>query len=98
MTISEKVARALRDATQIGTPEPGQLYTYLATTAINAFLEAAAEQGWRMAKDEATAEMVEAIMKGTETFEAGMLEFCRHYKGEDYRAMLAAAPEFEWDK
>ena len=52
--------------------------------AIPAFLEAAARQGWHMQPDEATEEMAGVVMVGTEKF--------------IYRAMLAAAPEFEWDK
>ena len=46
MTIREKVARA-SDATADGRPVPGELYQYLATAAITAFLEAAAEEGWQ---------------------------------------------------
>ena len=58
--------------------------------AITAFLEAAAEDGWHMRPDEATEEMAQQ----------GKLEWWKHEGSvEDvYRAMHAAAPEFEWDK
>ena len=47
MTIREKVALALSSATQLGHPSPGQLYKFLASAAIPAFLEAAAEPNER---------------------------------------------------
>lgn len=116
MTIREKVARAgnRRILNSVATAllnanctAPGFGLDRAADLAINAFLAAAAEPdeetgiSWHMRPDEATEEMVEAIMKGTEKFEPDMLQFCRHYKGKNYVAMLAAAPEFdssEWDK
>ncbi len=88
MTIRDEVARALSD-TRDGRPEPGQLYNYLATAAITAFLAAAAEQGGRMRNNRITREMK------TAGDEAWMEEKPASYI---YRAMLAAAPEFEWDK
>jgi len=50
---------------------------------ITAFLKAAAEAGWHMRPDEATEEMIDGVT------EPGGIE-------EYYRAMQAAAPEFEW--
>ena len=99
MTIQEKVARAIawRDLTDKGRKECAwpddyaesevKEYCGIAATAIGVFLEAAAERGWRMAKDEATEEMVKAAEPAPDYW----VENC-------YRAMLAAAPEFEWDK
>ena len=58
--------------------------------AITAFLEAAAEEGWHMRPDEATEGMENA---GFTTVAASNNPIKR-----SYRAMLAAAPEFEWDK
>ncbi len=96
MTIREKVARAIGEArTPTGRELRGDDLAHLvayhgpeATAAITAFLEAAAEEGWRMCRDEATEEMVVAG--------------CRHENMGDmagrYHAMLAAADEFEWDK
>jgi len=56
--------------------------------AINAFLAAAAEEGWHMRPDEATKEMVTA----------GYSWCWENGAPPCYRAMLAAAPEFEWNK
>ncbi len=59
------------------------------SAAIKTFLEAAAEQGWHMRPDEATEKMLYA----------GPQAQSRGNVGRDrYRSMLAAAPEFEWDK
>jgi len=58
----------------------------LATAAITAFLEAAAEEGWHMRPDEATKEMQKGVF--------GM----GHYPAKLYRLMLAAAPKFELGK
>ncbi len=56
--------------------------------AINAFLAAAAEKGWHMRPDEATKEMDFA---GSGCCWQDQAPRC-------YSQMLAAAPEFEWDK
>ncbi len=58
------------------------------TRVITAFLEAAAEQGWRMVPEEATDEMVDCTTTTTRL----------HGLAGDYRAMLAAAPKFRLDK
>ena len=88
MTIREKVAQALSDTTG-DRPEPGQLFNHLATTAINAFLAAAAEEDWHMAKDKATRPMTIAAEK----MGAG-----EAWAEDCWAAMLAAAPKFAWDK
>ena len=57
--------------------------------AITAFLEGAAEQGWHMRPDEA----------GPDMYDAGEAALDKDgHAGDAYLAMLAAAPEFEWDK
>jgi hypothetical protein len=89
MTILERVTQALK-ATVGDSPEPGQLYNHLAVTAINALLEAAAEEGWRMVPEETTEEM---IKRGSEK------EIINYYGANIvYDAMLTAAPKFEWDR
>ncbi len=55
--------------------------------AINTFLQAAAEEGWHMRPDEATLSMQLAIR-----------DMPPNEPSQTYRAMLAAAPKFEWDK
>ncbi len=80
MTIRERVAVALLDVfDRDGTPNEST------DAAITAFLEAAAEEGWHMRPDEATADMCRAV-EG---------HFARP---SQWRAMLAAAPEFEGNK
>ncbi len=80
MTIREKVSAALKEKTGAGFVGLG-----IADTAINAFLAAAAEDGWHMRPDEMTDEMIARV------FEIDSLRLA-------YRAMQAAAPEFEWEK
>jgi len=77
--------------------EPGRCVHKLgrrkeALATINAFLAAAAEQGWHMVKDEATKKMVSTGKK------VPFLEpdFSNSYPDKIYRAMLTAAPEFKW--
>ncbi len=92
MSVLEEVAQAIEDRPCLGSPAT-QMSRVLNCTypdcecdvlaAINAFLEAAAEQGWHMRPDEATEEMVGAVQSGG-------------WQVQDYRAMLAAAPEFKW--
>ncbi len=96
--VLDHVTQSLKETMTIAAPEPDQLYNFLAGVTIELFLQVAAEQGWHMRPDEATEEMIEAIMGGTEKFESDMLKFCRHWKHKDYHAMLAAAPKFEWRK
>ena len=83
ITIREKVTRAVNSKAFDRFDT-----STLVTLVITAFLEAAAEQGWHMRPDEATEEMAVAG--------------CRHENMGDmagrYGAMLAASPEFEWDK
>ena len=116
MNIVEKVARAICEADTTA-PTPNALIyinmkldkawrgrSDMATAAIEAFLAAAAEEGWHMRPDEATEEMGEAwaklaldrIQKAVE----GEMRTVGMVKGakENYLAMLAAAPEFEWRK
>ncbi len=117
MTIRDEVARALYDnagealSRGVDSTEHWLNYTDLADTAINAFLAAAAEEGWRMAKDEATEEMVLRAVKtpGMKAVDGAITIASVHgFKlqpaswrnspiAEAFRAMLAAAPEFEID-
>ncbi len=53
---------------------------------ISAFLKAAAEEGWHIRPDEANSTMQKAGKPYP------------HWPFQGYRAMLAAAPKFEWDK
>jgi len=75
--------------------EWGALTERAATVAIDAFLAAAAEPdektgiSWHMRPDEATEEMLTVVMPSVQDKECYEI---------DYLAMLAAAPEFEWDK
>ena len=56
--------------------------------AITAFLDAAAEQGWQMRRDEATGAMLEA----------GMGDDGPHWPEPCWRAMCAASPKFELEE
>jgi len=114
MTIREKVARAI---CQEGGCEDSNCdcpFTGLekeegrqAATAITAFLEAAAEQGWHMRPDEATEEMrianCELDCGYAVCHKAAGGPRCvnhggrRKYSDESWAAMLAAAPEFSWN-
>ena len=87
MTIREKVARA---------PHPLRLSHSSTTAVINAFLAAAAEEGWEMTPDQPTESMLKwgARDIGKSMRETNHIERAKSC----YRAMLAAAPEFEWDK
>ena len=83
MTIRAKVAVAIMEA------DHGRK----GKAAIKAFLEAAAEAGWHMCRDEATEEMAH---------KANKFNYHSEYtRGQDlalrikYRAMLAAADKFE---
>ena len=85
MAIRQKVTRAINAA------RFSSAYDAPANAAITAFLEAAAEEGWRMCRDEATEEMGQQ----------GKNEWWKPNNGtvqDVYRAMLAASPKFEWDK
>jgi hypothetical protein len=112
MTIREKVARAICEADAFA-PEPDdKIYikmriakawqgrTEMGTAAITAFLEAAAEPdeqtgvSWHMRPDEAT----EAIIRAGKKVKFLEPDLSTGYPDKIYRAMLAAAPEFEWDK
>jgi hypothetical protein len=84
--------------------EPEQdLYLRNFDAAVVAYTHLAAEQGWHMRPDEATEEMDCA---GLDDPNAGYCDRCmqsghsRNAGWPDiiYRAMLAAAPKFEWDK
>ena len=81
MTIRAKVARAI-DAARFSSSFDAQ-----ATAAIDAFLAAAAEDGWRMARDKATRPMTIAAEK----MGAG-----EAWAEDCWAAMRAAEPEFEW--
>ncbi len=94
MTIRDRVEFAIKDKwLHAESSVPGQ---ECATAAITAFLEAAAEEGWRMCRDEATEEMAhEANGFGYRSeYTARQNDLLR----EKYRAILEAGPEFEWDK
>ena len=103
MTIREKVARAIctecdpdmcvngsvgtGDTPSVCYQRAWELHVGQATAAINAFLAAAAEDGWHMRPDSVTEDMLNAWAKAPGRINQAV-----------YRAMLAAAPEFEWDK
>ncbi len=95
MTIRERVAQALR-ATDGDRPDPGQLFDHLAATAITALLEAAAEEGWHMRRDEATEEMAHAANGFSYVSEYTMRQDKELI--DKYRAVMEAAPPFELDK
>ena len=110
MIIQEKVARAIQTQTpQIHTRLE---YEHMTTAAITAFLEAAAEDGWHMQRDEATEEMVKQAAKtpGMKAVDGAITIASVHgFKlqpsnwhnspiADAFRAMLAAAPKFEWDR
>ena len=98
MTIREKVARAtwakVNNALEDHWDSIGQgikdIFRWTTTLAITAFLEAAAEQGWHMRPDEADPEMYDAG--------EAALDVKNGHVGDAYRAMVAVAAEFEWDK
>ena len=94
MTIREKVEQAVR----IQTPHihSKRQYEYMSTAAITAFLEAAAEQGWRMCRDEATEEMAHKANGFDYTSPFTMRQDSELM--DKYRLMLAAGDKFEWDK
>ena len=79
----EKVAREIRQMMFETSNFPTS--DEIATAATNAFLKAAAEQGWHMRPDEATEEMI--IAGGN-----------HHHIGDGYEAMHNAADEYAWDK
>lgn len=105
MTIREKVARAVAFSDPTITPKGHKELSWpydwsdsevadhvvVTTAAITAFLEAAAEDGWHMCRDEPTGDMVrEAFLVNP---------MARRFNcSAGYRAMLAATPEFKWDK
>ena len=99
MTIREKVARAIDEVYGQG-EEPDEIALEIAmpeaTAAIDAFLAAAAEEGWCMVKDEATQAMAHTAngfgYDSAYTIREDSLLI------DKYRAMLAAASGFEWDK
>ncbi len=86
MNIREKVERAIADEAfdRFDT-------SILVALVINAFLTAAAEEGWHMRPDEATGNMTE---EGVGHY--GEADKIHDDVAEIYRTMLAAAPEFEW--
>ena len=109
MTIQKKVARAIckdlwaKGLIDMELPPEHFLIPVMVTAnvAIVAFLEAAAEPdergvSWHMRPDEATEEMT-SVTKEKETIVAGIYR-SREFLKEGYHAMLAVAPEFEWDK
>ena len=119
MTIREKVARAIARA-QLERQYIGNLknigvvieidhiwpeFTPEVTAAITAFLEAAAEKGWHLMKDEPTETMREAGMEAAplnyyedKASSRQRISMDTDEVGPVYRAMLAACPSFEWDK
>ncbi len=95
MTIRAKVALAIE-------PEVRAHWLSINTTramidhTINAFLAVAAESGWHMRPDEATEEMVHTANDFGYTSAYTMRQDSQLI--DQYRAMLAAAPEFKWGK
>ena len=86
MSVLDKVARAVKTKTPIIRPEPGQLFRCVGEVAIEAFLKAAAEQGWHMRPDEATGEMMNYLGP----------DFDMEAEDVQYRGMMGVAPEFKW--
>ena len=117
MTILEKVALALRRKCKEIERKPrlqqrdaiwlaSWFADEYATTAITAFLKAAAEEGWHMQRDEVTEEMrianCELDCGYAVCHKAAGGPRCinhggrRKYSDESWNAMLSAAPKFEW--
>lgn len=101
MTIREKVARAI--CATVGdhhfVDAAWDEHIDFAVAAITAFLEAAAEQGWHMRPDEPSPEMRHAAFVAMDKPHAMGEPKARAFDCVvGYRAMLDAAPEFEWDK
>ena len=102
MTMREKVARAVV-AKQMENRDVYGFSLEEAAAAITAFLEAAAEEGWRMCRVKATEEMDEA---GLDDPKADYCDQCMQaghtrnsgWPGVIWDAMLAASPKFEWDR
>lgn len=67
---------------------------------INAFLKAAAEDGWHMRWDGVTDKMLgeTPVCTQNEGSTTRLIELPKYYLADAYRAMLAASPKFEWDK
>lgn len=107
MNIREKVAQAIDDETF----DRFDTFTVI-NQVVTAFLAAAAEEGWHMRRDEATENMVLQAAKtpGMKAVDGAITIASVHgFKlqptswhdspiADAYRAMLAAAPKFEWDK
>ncbi len=93
MTIREKVALVIAKKTNISC---GAAWDFT-DPIITAFLAAAAEQGWRMRRDTISLTMANAYGN---VARKGLYEGNAHcaFDHKAHRAMLAAAPKFEWDK
>lgn len=91
MTIREKVTQAIEADVRVHWLGRDTTQAFIDHT-ITAVLEAAAEEGWHMRPDEPDAEMTHAAWQGRYKVETALSN-----EGI-YRAMLAAAPEFKWDK
>lgn len=85
MNIREKVVQVL-DSKAFDHFDTSALVTLIVT----AFLEAATERGWHMQPDETDPDMYDAGEAVLDTENGNLFTA--------YRAMLAAAPKFEWDK
>ena len=93
----EKVARArwahVNDAPEDHWDSVGHVtkdtFLWSVTDTINTFLKAAAEQGWHMRPDKATEAMKIASTAAWLEEKPPTYMYC---------TMLAAAPEYEWDK
>lgn len=106
MTIQKKVAQALYLASDCDSSMMDQA----AEASIKAFLEAAAEEGWHMRCDEVTEKMVSQAanapkMQAVDSaitiasvhgFNLEASEWADSPIADAYRAMLAAAPKFNW--
>lgn len=81
-------------------PEADQeMYLRMFDAAVAAYTLLAAEQSWNMRPDEATRDMRSAGEDGVDKYYDGAKETSFEMSiGHCYRAMLAAAPKFEWDK
>jgi hypothetical protein len=107
MDIREKVARAIDpEAWALWDKadkwaKAGFQHKSLARTdeVIPAFLEAAAEEGWRIWPDKTTEHLPHAVFLAMDKITCLGDPKARAWDCiVRYRAMLAAAPKFEWDK
>ena len=96
MTIRERVGQAIEPLSdgKLSAEEFDARRNRKADHAITVFLEAAAEEGWRMRPDEATEEMAHKANGFNYTSPYTMRQDSELM--DKYRLMLAAGDKFEW--